>query len=281
MNKISAYSRLARLDKPVGIWLLYIPCLFGLLLAQSVDAWLYVAFFFGSVLMRSAGCVINDMFDRKIDAQVERTKNRPLASGELNLREALTFLSLLLAASLGILFTLPIMAVVLGFAIVPFVVSYPLMKRFTHYPQLFLGITFNFGVLVAYAAATAEIASAPVILYLGCIFWTVAYDTIYALQDVEDDMRIGVKSTAISFAKHFHLYTGICFALFLTAFYVAAKQAEVFSPLTISALILCSIGMAYQTIIATPKKPELCLMLFKMNVVLGFVLASGLLPVAG
>lgn len=231
------------------------------------------------MLMRSAGCVINDIFDRRVDKLVTRTKNRPLASGELNLRQALVFLALLLAGSLGVLFTLPIMAVIMGFAIVPFVVTYPLMKRVTYYPQIFLGITFNFGVIMAYAAATEDVSLATTILYIACIFWTIGYDTIYALQDIEDDMRVGVKSTAIAFGERYKLYICGSFGLFLMGFYAAAREAEVFSPLTISALALCALGMAYQALTATSKKPEMCLLFFKLHVMLGLVLASGLLPV--
>ena len=276
MHKISPYLRLARLDKPTGIWLLYIPCLFGLLLAQSSNVLLYIAFAAGAVLMRGAGCVINDIFDRKIDAQVERTKNRPLASGEIGVAQALLFLAALLAISLCILLSLSDTALILGLSIVPFVVAYPLMKRITNYPQIFLGITFNFGVLIAYAAATDDITLAPILLYIGCIFWTIGYDTIYALQDIEDDQRIGVKSTAIAFGAKAQNYILLCYFAFILSFALAAGYAGLTSSITIAAILSASILLFWQALKASASNPHLCLKLFKLNVLVGLLLAVGL-----
>jgi len=277
LTKISPYLRLARLDAPTGIWLLYIPCLFGLLLAKFSNLWLYLAFLLGAILMRSAGCVINDIFDRKIDAKVERTKNRPLASGELSLPQALLFMIGLLIVSLCILLSLNYMTIILGLSIVPFVVAYPLMKRITYYPQIFLGITFNFGVLMGYAAATGNLTIAPVLLYIGCIFWTIGYDTIYAMQDIEDDVRVGVKSTAIAFGAHLQSYVLICYFAFLLSFALAAGYAGLISSLTIAIILLASGLLFWQAAKADAKNPRLCLNLFKLNIFVGILLALGLI----
>lgn len=268
MNKLSAYIRLARLDKPVGIWLLFIPCCFGLLLAQSHDPILFLLFFIGSVVMRSAGCVLNDILDRDIDAEVERTKNRPLASGELTPKKASIFLAGLLLIGFLVLISLNLTAIILGFLALPLVALYPKMKRITYYPQAFLGITFNWGVLVGYAAATGEIGITAIIMYIGCIFWTLAYDTIYALQDIEDDQRIGINSTAITFGKS---WKGLC-AAFYIIFIALFILASGFSLLTPIAFIMLFWQLKY----ANPRYPRLCLGAFKNNIWVGLVLILSL-----
>ena len=226
--------------------------------------------------MRAAGCIINDIMDRKIDAQVERTKTRPLVSGELTVPQALLFLMLLLIISLGILLSLSDTAIILGFSIVPFVVAYPLMKRITYYPQIFLGITFNFGVIMAYAAATDDIGFAPVLLYLGSIFWTIGYDTIYALQDIEDDQRVGVKSTAIAFGANTQNYVLISYFAFILSFALAAGYTGLTSSITIICILSASILLFWQAMKATSSNPALCLQLFKLNAYIGLILAFGL-----
>lgn len=201
-RQMQPYIRLARFDRPTGIWLLFLPCLFSLLLAagqvpQIFHIDLFILFFAGAVVMRAAGCVINDLWDRRLDAKVERTALRPLPSGEVGLVQATLFLLVLLLIGLAILLWLNQKTIYLGFAAMILVVAYPLMKRITYWPQLFLGLTFNFGVLMAWTAATDTWPALSVwFLYGGCIGWTIFYDTLYAFQDIEDDMRIGVKSTA-------------------------------------------------------------------------------------
>ncbi len=213
------YIKLARLDRPIGTWLLLFPCWWAIVLSQGgifhmgLHAWVMAALCVpGAVLMRGAGCVVNDLWDRKLDAKVERTQSRPLASGEAGVFGALVFLFLLLTASLGILLLMPMTAIVLGFmALVP-VAIYPAMKRVTWWPQLFLGFTFNWGALLGWAAATGSIGMGGLLLYAGGIFWTLGYDTIYAHQDKDDDALVGVRSTARLFGDRSRWYVALFYA---------------------------------------------------------------------
>ncbi len=200
------YLKLIRIDKPIGTWLLFLPCLFGLALVSknhNTDI-IYFAglFFIGSFLMRSSGCIINDIWDRNFDKKVERTKNRPIASGEISVRNAAIFLIILLSLSLLILLQFNLPTIILGFVSLAFVAFYPSMKRLTFYPQIFLGLTFNLGILFASMAVLGKITLASFLLYAANIIWTIIYDTIYGYQDLEDDLKIGVKSTAIKFGKN-------------------------------------------------------------------------------
>lgn len=200
---LQPYLQLMRLHQPTGIWLLLLPCLWGLALAGALsDLRLVALFTLGALVMRGAGCAINDMWDRNIDKQVARTQNRPLASGALSMPRARAFTALLLLIGLLVLVQLPALSIALGLLSLPLVVLYPLMKRITWWPQLFLGLTFNMGVLIGYAAAFDALTPAVWILYLAAIAWTVGYDTIYAHQDKQDDARIGVKSTALRLGAH-------------------------------------------------------------------------------
>jgi 4-hydroxybenzoate polyprenyltransferase len=192
------YARLMRLDKPTGIWLLYWPCAWGITLASDgrLRPDLLLIFLLGATFMRAAGCIINDMTDRHIDAQVERTRNRPLASGALHIAEAMTLLVFLLSLSLVIALMLgPKIVGLAALWLLP-VAAYPWMKRLTWWPQLFLGLTFNAGALFGWLAVDGNLPLAAWLLYAGGVFWTLGYDTIYAHQDKEDDAKIGVKSTA-------------------------------------------------------------------------------------
>lgn len=200
------FAVLMRLDRPIGTWLLLLPGWWaiglssgGWLTMNRHDAWLFVLFGVGAVVMRGAGCVINDLWDRDFDRAVERTRLRPLASGVVSVKAALGFLVLLLLIGLGILLQLPFVAILLGILTLPLIISYPLMKRVTWWPQFFLGITFNFGALIGWAAVTGVISLPAVLIYIGGILWTLGYDTIYAHQDKDDDALIGVKSTARKF----------------------------------------------------------------------------------
>lgn len=192
------YALLARLDRPIGTWLLLIPCWWGL--ALSPDAFrfdLALLFAVGAVAMRGAGCTINDLADREYDARVERTRNRPLAAGRLSVKQAGGFLALQLLIGLAVLLSIPTAAQIVALASMPLVVLYPFMKRITYWPQLFLGFTFNWGVLVAFAATQGTISPEAVVLYAAGILWTLGYDTIYAHQDKADDLLVGVKSSAL------------------------------------------------------------------------------------
>ena len=220
------YLRLARLDRPIGTWLLLFPCWWSVSLATPQgalpDILLLVLFAVGALVMRGAGCTINDIADRDFDARVARTATRPLASGALSLNQAFIFLALQLALGLFVLWQFPPFAIWLGIASLALVVAYPFMKRITWWPQAFLGLTFNWGALLGWAAVTNGLATAPVWLYAGGIFWTLFYDTIYAHQDKADDALIGIKSTALRLGAQtkpwlagFALAAFFCFALAL------------------------------------------------------------------
>ena len=201
-----------RLNKPIGFLLLFWPCSWGLSLAnyfnKDMDTFFNYLFLFfcGSVLMRSAGCIINDIVDEKIDKKVSRTKTRPIASGSLNKKLAWIYVLVLCLLAFFVLIQFNLLTIYLGIFSMIFAFSYPFMKRFTYWPQLFLGFTFNWGIIMSWTAITNEISFLPVLLYSGAIFWTLGYDTIYGLQDVSDDEVIGVKSTAIMFKNNLNLF---------------------------------------------------------------------------
>lgn len=206
---LQPYLRLIRLHQPTGIWLLFLPCLFGIFLAAKSSHFftteiLRFIFLFlaGSIVMRSAGCIINDLFDQKFDEKVARTKTRPLAAKEISRKQALIFLAILLLIASGILFAFNGRTIASGLVALGLVITYPLMKRITYYPQIFLGLTFNFGILMSSLAMINAINFNTILLYAAAIIWTVIYDTIYAFQDIEDDLLFGVKSTAIKFQKN-------------------------------------------------------------------------------
>jgi 4-hydroxybenzoate polyprenyltransferase len=199
------YARLMRLDRAIGWWLLLLPCWWGLVLAQKAagggvpNLWYGLLFYLGAIIMRGAGCTLNDIADRDFDAQVARTRSRPIPSGQVSVRAALIFLVLQCLVGLLILLQFNWTTVVIGAASLAIVAIYPFMKRFTYWPQMFLGLAFNWGALVSWSAIHDGLAWPPILLYLGGIAWTLAYDTIYAHQDKEDDVLIGVKSTALKF----------------------------------------------------------------------------------
>ena len=220
------YLRLARLDRPIGTWLLLFPCWWSVCLATPrgalPDILLLVLFAIGALVMRGAGCTINDIADRDFDARVARTATRPLASGALSLKQAFVFLALQLALGLLVLWQFPPFAIWLGIASLALIVAYPFMKRITWWPQAFLGLTFNWGALLGWAAVHGSLAVAPIWLYVGGIFWTLFYDTIYAHQDKADDALIGIKSTALRLGAQtkpwllgFAMATLFCFVLAL------------------------------------------------------------------
>jgi 4-hydroxybenzoate polyprenyltransferase len=225
------YLRLMRLDRPIGTWLLFWPSVFGLAIGAAAqqraflssprDWWLLLVFALGAIVMRGAGCTYNDIVDRDIDAKVERTRGRPIPSGAVSPKQAAIFLVAQLAIGLAILLTLNWFSIFLGAASLILIAIYPFMKRVTWWPQAWLGLTFNWGALLGYAAVTQHLAPAAYVLYAGCIFWTLGYDTIYALQDIEDDALAGVKSTARLFGTRTHFYV-FMFYLMATALILAA-----------------------------------------------------------
>lgn len=279
-DHLQPFALLARLDRPVGICLLALPGWWAITLASGgllnmgIAQWtVFILFGIGAVLMRSAGCVINDIWDRKLDAKVERTKDRPLASGEVSVYEALIFLSLLLFLGFALLLLFNAPTIALGFLVMPLIIAYPFMKRLTNWPQAFLGLAFNFGVLMGWSAITGEISLAACLLYVSCFFWTLGYDTVYAFQDREDDSLIGVKSTA--------LYLGDRAPLWIKAFYAISfltLNMAAFLPSynILMPLILLPAGghLIWQMIRWDMHDQESSLSVFKSNTHYGFLVLT-------
>jgi 4-hydroxybenzoate polyprenyltransferase len=263
-----AYLRLIRIDRPVGTWLLFLPCLWSLSLAHknlntaTIEYIKSAALFgLGAFLMRSAGCIINDLWDRDLDAKVERTKTRPLASGAISIKKALIFLSALLTCALGVLLQFNLLTIALGFASFFLVLLYPLMKRVTWWPQLFLGLTFNWGALMGYTALTGKIETPAIFLYMVGIFWTLAYDTIYACQDAEDDALIGIKSTALLFGDKVKIWVG--------GFFVLSLGFLAFSTNNILFLLPAFMHAGWQIYSWNKNSPSSSLQIFKSNIYFG------------
>ncbi len=290
-DQFKPYLRLARADRPIGSWLLLIPGWQGLALAGlAADwradrlesfgwltmIWLFAAFLIGGFVMRGAGCVLNDIVDRDIDAKVERTRSRPLASGAVSLTEAIGLLAILCLIGLAILTTFRWPAVFVGLAAAIPVIIYPFMKRITWWPQLFLGIAFNWGILLAWAQMQGTIALAPALLYLSAICWTIGYDTIYAHQDREDDALIGVKSTALLFGedtkKALMIFYGLAVFLAGLAGFVAGGSLWFWVGLLFYAAHL---GMQIKRL--DIDDPDLCLILFRSNREAALLLFAALL----
>lgn len=270
---LAAYMRLLRLDKPVGIWLLVLPCWWSVVLASAGNPspMLLLLFLLGAVVMRGAGCIVNDMADRRIDAQVERTKNRPLASGEVKLGEAAVLLVFLLVIALVIAVLMGAKVVALSALWLPLVVLYPLMKRITWWPQLFLGITFNAGALIGWVAVRGSLDWPALLLYLGAVFWTLGYDTVYAHQDVHDDARIGVKSSARRLGALSRPFVLLCYAVFL------ACLMQVGSILQLPSFYYAGMGsvglaLALQIRRVRLDDPTSCLQAFRSNQWIGLVI---------
>ena len=205
MNQLNLFIELTRIKKPIGYMLLFWPCAWGLTLAYDFSKninnyFIYlILFFFGAVLMRSAGCIVNDILDREFDAKVFRTKDRPIASGKISIKLAIFYSAILCFVAFLVLINFNSFTIILALGSMPLAFTYPLMKRFTYWPQLFLGITFNYGLILGWTAIKGELDIIPIIFYFGAIFWTLGYDTIYGFQDIKDDEIIGLKSTAIKF----------------------------------------------------------------------------------
>ena len=226
MKQLNLFIELIRLKKPIGFMLLFWPCSWGLTLAYDFSSnlgnyFFYLTLFFlGSILMRSAGCIVNDILDKEFDKKVFRTKNRPIASGKVSIKLGLSYTIFLCLIALLVLLNFNTFTIILALGSMPLAFSYPLMKRFTYWPQLFLGITFNYGLILGWVCITNQIEIVPIILYIGAIFWTLGFDTIYGYQDIKDDEIIGVKSTSIKFKKNPKLFLIVCYSLFILSLVV-------------------------------------------------------------
>jgi 4-hydroxybenzoate polyprenyltransferase len=274
------WLKLGRLDRPVGAWLLMLPGWQGAALASSElgrwpDLWLLARIFVGAFLMRAAGCAWNDILDRDMDAKVAGTAQRPLACGQISVRQALAFMGLCAAASLAILLTMNGLAIGLGALSLLLVVLYPLMKRVTWWPQAWLGLTFNWGALLAYAAMTGRLGWPPVLLYVGGVFWTLGYDTLYAIQDMEDDALAGVKSTARRLGARAPLAV-LAFYVLAAALALAAAGAARLGPLFLPFAALYAVHLSRQAAKARMDDGPLALALFNSNRTAALILFAGL-----
>lgn len=272
------FALLARLDRPIGAWLLFLPGLWSILLARATpqDSVILIALFFvGSFLMRGAGCVVNDMWDRDLDRLVTRTAARPLASGAVRMRHAAIFLVILLGLSLIILLMLDPLAQLLGVASLVLVALYPLAKRVTWWPQLMLGFTFGWGAPMGYAAAAGRLDWATASLYAASICWILGYDTIYAHQDREDDALVGVRSTARLFQHHSRAFLAVCYGLTVVLLALSGALAG------LAAAFFLALGLGAALLAAQIWKldiddPAACLVLFKLNREVGLVIAAAI-----
>ena len=223
MLNVKLFIELTRLNKPIGYMLLFWPCIWGLTIAyeftSEIETYFFyiLLFFLGAVLMRSAGCIVNDITDKNFDKLVERTKNRPIASGKVSVKLASFYSFILCGIAFLVLINFNFFTIWMALLSMPLAFSYPLMKRFTYWPQLFLGITFNYGLVLAWISVTNEISILPIIFYFGAIFWTLGYDTIYGYQDIKDDEIIGVKSTSIKFKNDPKKFISFCYLIFIGA----------------------------------------------------------------
>ena len=285
MNQLKLFIDLTRLKKPIGYMLLFWPCAWGLTLAYdfnySLNNYFFylILFFLGSVLMRSAGCIVNDILDRKFDAKVFRTKNRPIASGKISVSLAIFYSLVLCFLALIVLLNFNFFTITLAFASMPLAFTYPLMKRYTYWPQLFLGITFNYGLILGWTAIKGEIDIIPIIFYFGAIFWTLGYDTIYGYQDIKDDEIIGLKSTSIKFKNNPKKFLFISYSLLFILFLVGGIFME-FSYFYYLLLIFPLIHLFFfQIRIFNFKDPSSCLKAFKSNNVFGLIMLLNILIV--
>jgi 4-hydroxybenzoate polyprenyltransferase len=279
------YLQLARYDRPIGFWLLLIPCWAGMALARLDQSWIWsdakfaILFLIGSLAMRGAGCTYNDILDRDLDAQVSRTANRPLANGTVSVAQAFGFLGLQLAVGALVWLALPLPAKQVSLAAIPLVALYPLMKRIIWWPQAWLGLTFNWGALVGFVTASGQISRTALLLYAGLGFWTLGYDTIYAHQDREDDALIGVKSTARLFGKHSKAAIGIIYFICLALIMLAGSWQAASLPLELQkqaqygvlmATGLFAMNLSNQAFATDFDNSEQCLSVFKSNGRFGF-----------
>ena len=283
MSQLKHFIDLTRLKKPIGFMLLFWPCAWGLTLAYDFKNHLgyyffyLILFFLGSVFMRSAGCIVNDILDKEFDAKVFRTKNRPIASGKVSVKLGIIYSITLCFLALLVLLNFNFFTIILALGSMPLAFTYPLMKRFTYWPQLFLGITFNYGLILGWTSIKGQIDLIPLVFYFGAIFWTLGYDTIYGYQDIKDDEIIGLKSTSIKFKKKPYTFLFSCYSIYLLSlfFIVYLMKLNYFS-------IIIFVFATFQMYFFQLKKleindPSSCIKTFKSNNFLGLIILLGLI----
>ena len=282
MKNLKIFIALTRLDKPTGFMLLFWPCSWGLTYAyninQNLNTFFYYLFLFflGSVLMRSAGCVFNDIVDKDLDKKVERTKLRPIASGKISIKQSLLYVIILCSLAFLILIQFNFLTIALGVGSMLLAFAYPFMKRVTYWPQLFLGLTFNWGIIMAWSSMNNYISLEIIILYISAIFWTLGYDTIYGAQDMSDDEIIGIKSTSIKFKDNIKLFVSISYLITsLSLIYLYKDNLE----LNISTffIFLFISSLIFQVFKFKTNKPDTCLQAFKLNNYSGLFLLLGII----
>ncbi|MEQ8667007.1 MAG: 4-hydroxybenzoate octaprenyltransferase [Rhodospirillales bacterium] len=268
--KFRPYGRLARLDRPIGTWLLLLPCWWGVALAadEATGGWpdpvLLALFAIGSLVMRGAGCTINDIVDREYDAKVARTATRPIASGDISVNQAIVFLVLQLAVGFAVLSQLNLFTIKLAVASLALVAVYPFAKRVTYWPQLVLGLTFNWGALIGWSAVTGSLDTLPVLVYAAGVFWTLGYDTIYAHQDKADDISVGVKSTALKFGDRTRYWLGGFYAITVILLFVAGHLSDMGIGYSVG-LAVGAIHLMRQVREVDIDNPAHCLAVFRSN----------------
>ena len=282
---LKPYARLARWDRPIGFWLLFWPCAFSLSLAAIVrpvdgfDVQALLLCFVGAVAMRGAGCTFNDIVDTQIDMQVERTRSRPIPSGQVTRLQATLFLALQAAVGAAVLFQFNALTIWLGIASLALVAIYPFMKRVTWWPQLFLGLAFSWGTLIGWTSQVASIGPTSLLLYAGCVLWTIGYDTIYALQDVEDDALIGVRSTARLFGSRSRPIVGLFYAASIACWLAAALLAGA-DALLLGLMVVPAGLLGWQVRTLDPADANDALTKFRSNHWVGLALTLALLTAA-
>ena len=283
MKQLNLFIELIRLKKPIGFMLLFWPCAWGLTLAYDFSNnpkdYFFFLFLFslGSVLMRSAGCIVNDILDKEFDKKVLRTKNRPIASKKISIQNAMVYAIFLCFLALLVLINFNTLTIILALGSMPLAFSYPLMKRYTYWPQLFLGITFNYGLVLGWVCIQNQIEMVPIIFYLGAIFWTLGYDTIYGYQDIKDDEIIGVKSTSIKFKKNPKIFLNICYLIFTISLIIVGFLMK-FKLIYYFFLIIPILHLFfYQVNNLNFKDPKNSLKIFKSNNLLGIIILFNIL----
>ena len=283
MNKLNLFIELTRLKKPIGYMLLFWPCAWGLTIAYDFSKDLNNYFFYltlfllGALLMRSAGCIVNDISDRKFDKQVQRTKTRPIASGEISVKLGFFYTAILCFLAFFVLLNFNNLTIILALGSMPLAFSYPLMKRYTYWPQFFLGITFNYGLILGWICIKENLEIVPFLFYFGAIFWTLGYDTIYGYQDIKDDEIIGLKSTSIKFKKKPYFFLTLCYLIFflcIASVGVLMKFNFIYFAFLIIPLLHLFIHQIKKLDINDPNK---CLKIFKSNNFFGLIVFVNLL----
>ena len=283
MQNIKLFIELTRLNRPIGYMLLFWPCLWGLTIAYDFNSQLEKFYFYsllfllGSMLMRSAGCIVNDIVDKNFDKKVERTKNRPIASGKVSVKLAIIYSFILCGLAFLVLINFNKFTILMALLSMPLAFTYPLMKRFTYWPQLFLGITFNYGLVLAWISINNSINLVPIIFYFGAIFWTLGYDTIYGYQDIKDDEIIGVKSTSIKFKNNPKKFISLCYIFFFLSLILVGFLMDFKVSYFISLVITFFHLTIYQIKNLEVSNPNMCLKKFKSNNLLGLIVFVNIL----